>query len=488
MMAYMAIYYSDWSSHDFDDVPAGARLCELTAVDLARLVRKRMVSPVDVVRAHLDRIAALDPVLGAFQVVRAEAALAEARALTLRSDLSRLPLAGVPVAIKDNVAVAGEPTRMGSAATSGEPAGSDDELVARLRAAGCVVIGKTTLPELAIWPFTESAAFGPTRNPWDPARTPGGSTGGGAAAVAAGMAALAIGSDGGGSIRIPAACCGLLGVKPGPGLVPLAGGAAEHWLGLTAFGPIARTVADAALALDVLAGRPIRRDPPAQPRPLRIAFSARHPLPGVSASRPVLAALDDLAGVLRNAGHALTEDAPRYPVTLGLRFDARWLAGIARDADGLDAAALEPRTRRLARTGRRIAGRVRPASADAFATRAARWFASYDVLITPTLTRAPVPVGAWDGAGWIATMLGSARWICTPQWNLAGLPALSVPFGQDDDGLPIGMQLIGPAGSERLLLELAAQIESLRPWPRLAPLPGSGSPADPPADPPAEAG
>ncbi|MHB1596267.1 MAG: amidase [Streptosporangiaceae bacterium] len=475
--------YSDWSTQDFDDVPSGAGLCGLPALDLARLVRKRLVSPAEVVQAHLDRIAALDPVLGAFQVVRAEAALAEARALTLRSDLSRLPLAGVPVAINDNVDVAGEPTRMGSAATSGEPAPADDELVARLRAAGCVVIGKTSLPELAIWPFTESIAFGAARNPWDSSRTPGGSTGGGAAAVAAGMATLALGSDGFGSIRVPAACCGLLGIKPGPGVVPLAGGAEEHWLGLTSFGPIARTVADAALALDVLAGRTGHRNPPGLPRPLRIAFSARHPLIGIRARRPIQAALKELASLLRNAGHSLTEDSPPYPMTLGLRFNARRLAGIARDADGLDLEALEPRTQRLVIIGRKLGHRTRPAAADKFAARAARWFADYDVLITPTLNRGPVPVGTWDYTGWITTMVGSARWICTPQWNLAGLPALSVPFGQDGDGLPIGMQLIGPAGSERVLLELATQIESLRPWPPLAPLPGS-----PPADPPAEAG
>ena len=437
---------------------------------MARQVRKRLVSPVELVQAHLDRIAALDGSVGAFQVVRAGAAIAEARRLAARSDLARLPLAGVPVAIKDNTDVAGEATRMGSAATPAEPARADDELVARLRAAGCVVIGKTKMPELAIWPFTEPAVFGPARNPWNLGRTPGGSTGGGAAAVAAGMAAIALGSDGGGSIRIPASCCGLLGFKPGPGLVPLAGGAAVHWLGLTAFGPIARSVADAAIALDVMAGTRTYRDPKPQSEPLRIAFSDRHPLIGVRTAGRIRTALDDLAGVLRNAGHALVEDSPRYTATLGLRFNARWLAGIAQDAEGLDASALEPRTRQLVRLGRLLAGRTSPAAADRFAARAARWFADYDVLITPTLTSGPVPVGNWDGHGWITTMLGSARWINTPQWNLAGLPAMTIPFGRDDDGLPIGLQLIGPAGSERLLLQLAAQVESLRPWSSLAPL------------------
>ena len=201
--------------------PVPGDLCALPAREMASLVRDRLISPVELIGAHLERIAASDPAIRAFQVVRADKALAEAAALAERTDLADLPLAGVPVAVKDNVDVAGEPTRMGSAATSQAAAEADDELVSRLRAAGCVVIGKTQLPELAIWPFTEPAVAAATRNPWNRSRTPGGSTGGGAAAVAAGMAALALGSDGGGSIRIPAACCGLFGLKPSPGLVPL---------------------------------------------------------------------------------------------------------------------------------------------------------------------------------------------------------------------------------------------------------------------------
>ncbi len=449
--------------------PVPGDLCALTAREMASLVRERLVSPVELVSAHLERIAASDPAIGAFQVVRADQALAEAAALAARADLAALPLAGVPVAIKDNVDVAGEPTRMGSAATSPSPADADDELVARLRASGCVVIGKTQLPELAIWPFTEPATAAATRNPWNRSRTPGGSTGGGAAAVAAGLAAIALGSDGGGSIRIPAACCGLFGLKPAPGLVPLAGGVAEHWLGLSAFGPLARTVADAALMLDVLAGTTSYRDPPLPQRPLRIAFSARHPLPGAKAGPAVSAALDEAAGLLRDAGHDLVSQSPPYPATLGLRFNSRWLAGIAQDASGLDRGALEPRTRKMAALGARLSSRTRPASADRFASQAADWFTGFDVLMTPTLTRTAQPVGTWDGKGWIATMLSVANWIYTPPWNLAGLPAASVPFGQDEDGLPIGLQLVGPARSEATLLSLASQIEQLHPWPRLAP-------------------
>jgi amidase len=434
---------------------------------MAELVRERQVGPVELVQAHLDRVAEREPGIRAFQVVRHEQALAEAAALAERPDLAELPLAGVPVAIKDNVAVAGEPTRLGSAATSDIPAAADDELVRRLRAAGCVVIGKTQLPELAIWPFTEPAAFAATRNPWNSGRTPGGSTGGGAAAVAAGMAALALGSDGGGSIRIPAACCGLFGIKPTPGAVPVAGGKPEHWLGLTAFGPIARTVADAAAMLDALAGTADHRDPRTPDRPLRIAFSASHPL-RAKASPQAKAALAEAAGVLRDAGHSLTEASPAYPATLGLRFNALWLAGIADDAADLEFGSLEPRTRKMARLGNRLAGRVRPTSASRFARRAATWFGGYDVLMTPTLTRGAVPVGSWEGKGWAATMLGVGNWVYTPAWNVAGLPAASVPFGQDDDGMPLAVQLVGPAGSEGTLLSVAAQLEQSHPWPRLA--------------------
>lgn len=451
--------------------PGHGDLCALPAVEMARLVRSRQVSPVELTQAHLDRIAEREPAIRAFQVVSRDQALREAAGLIDRPDLADLPLAGVPVAIKDNVAVAGEPTRMGSAATSAEPASADDELVTRLRAAGCVVIGKTHMPELAIWPFTEPVAFESTRNPWDLTRTPGGSTGGGAAAVAAGMAAIALGSDGGGSIRIPAACCGLFGIKPSPGLVPVAGGQHVHWHGLTAFGPLARTVADAALMLDVLAGTTGYRDPSPPRRALRIAFSARHPLIGAKTSPVVLAALQNAADLLRDSGHELLSRSPAYPPTLGLRFNHRWLAGIAQDAAGLDHGALERRTERMARLGGRLAKRVRPASADPFAHKAARWFADYDVLMTPTLTRGPYPIGSWDGVGWFKTMLGVGNWVNTPQWNVAGLPAASVPFGTDEDGLPIGLQLICQAGTDQILLDLASQIEQLHPWPQVAPAP-----------------
>jgi amidase len=452
--------------------PAGTAgltgLAAMPALEIARAVREGKVSPVQVVQAHLAQIDRLEPQIRAFQVVLAGQALAEARALAAHPGLSGMPLAGVPVAVKDNVDVAGVPTRHGSAATTAEAARADDELVRRLRAAGCVVIGKTQMPELAIWPFTEPQAYPVTRNPWDTERTPGGSTGGGAAALASGMAALALGSDGGGSIRVPAACCGVVGLKPGPGVVPLAGGMDSHWYGLTAFGPLARTVGDTAAALAALTGITGDATPALPDRPLRIAYSATAAALGARLAPPARAAVEDTAAALRQAGHQLVRARPPIPANLGLRFMSRWLAGIAQDAAGLPAGALEQRTATMARRGQRTARTVKPASADPFAARAARWISGFDALITPTLTRPAVPIGTWAGKGWFPTALSLGNWLCTTPWNLAGLPAISVPAPAS--GLPTGIQIAAPAGSENMILSIAAELEHLRPWPQLAPL------------------
>ena len=456
---------------DYATAPAG--LLTWPALEIARAVRERRLAPEAVIRAHLARIDEADPQVHAFQAVRRDGALADAAALAERPDLADLPLAGVPVAIKDNVDVAGLPTRQGSAATPAGPAAHDDELVRRLRAAGAIPVGKTQQPELATWPFTEPEAYPATRNPWDLSRTPGGSTGGGAAAVAAGMAALALGSDGGGSLRVPAACCGLVGVKPAPGQVPVAGGASEHWYGLTSFGPIARSAADAAVALAVLAGDS-DLDPVPPPGPLRIAVSGHHPTPGARVAPAVRGALAGATGLLRDAGHTMVPAKPPYPASLGLRFSRRWLAGIAQDAEGLPAGKLEARTRAMAGLGQRLARRVTPASADPFAARAAAWLGGYDALITPVLARPAVPIGTWAGQHWARATLGVGNWLYTTPWNLAGLPAASVPFGTDQ-GLPLAVQIIAPPGGERTVLALAAQIEQLRPWPLIAgrPLPAA---------------
>jgi amidase len=282
------------------------------------------------------------------------------------------------------------------------------------------------------------------------------------------MAALAVGSDGGGSIRVPAACCGIVGVKPAPGRVPLPGGNSEHWYGLTAFGPLARNVTDAALLLDVLADSHSYRDPVAATSGLRIAISTRHPVLGVRPSREIRDALSSTATALVAAGHTVAQADPRYPM-LPTQFTSRWLAGIAQDSAHVDMGGVEPRTAAMVRRGRRAQRKVRPASESRFAKYIQGWLSGCDVLITPVLSSPPVPIGTWAGGGWLSTMLGVGRWIYTSMWNVAGVAAVAIPAGITGDGLPLGVQLIGPAGSESLLLSVAAQLEQANPWP-LAPV------------------
>ncbi|OLT14619.1 hypothetical protein BJF78_18000 [Pseudonocardia sp. CNS-139] len=388
--------------------------------------------------------------------------LAEAGAVDSRPDRFALPLAGVPVAIKDNVDVGGYPTRHGSAATSTAPARRDDDLVRRLRTAGAVVVGKTRMPELAIWPFTHSA-LGTTRNPLDEALDPGGSSGGSAAAVAAGMAALALGTDGGGSIRIPAAYCGLVGLKPGPGVVPLPGGADEHWFGLSAAGPIARTAEDAALMLGVLAGTAVDVDGPG---PVRVALSLRTPSPITRMRAEQQAAAVGAAARLR-AGPGGAEVAladPPYPRGLARRWTRRWLAGVAQDAEtlGLHPADVEPRTAAVIRKGRRVL-RLGPPGATAPAAWRDRMLAwmdagGFDVVLGPAVAGPAAPAGGTPGRGYLSAYLtAAARVPCTQAWNLAGLPAAVAPVLVG--GRPVGVQLVGRPGAEAALLAAAARLE-----------------------------
>lgn len=431
----------------------------ISALEIAHRVQSGQTSAAQVVREHLDRIATLDGELGAFQVVRAERALAEAAALDTRTDRASLPLAGVPVAIKDNFDVAGEPTRFGSAATSAEPVERDDELVRRLREAGCIVIGKTRMPELAIWGFT-SSVYGPTRNPWNRELDPGGSTGGGAVAVATGMAALTLGTDGGGSLRIPAAYCGVVGFKPGPGVVPLPEGKGQHWFGLTSAGPMARSVADAAAMLAVLEAKPSHDL--AAPEALRVAMSLRSPSPIGRPDEPYRAALVRAGRRLEELGHQVTTANPPHSPMLTSRWTRYWHAGVADAAQDLPATGLEPRTRVVVAKGRRVLrlGGPRPSVAAASRRRMSAWLEAYDVLITPTVAKAPPAAGSLDGRGYVATLLSQAAAVpYTQAWNLAGLPAVAIPTGLRSDGLPESVQLIGKPGAEALLLAVASQLE-----------------------------
>jgi amidase len=432
-----------------------------TATEIAAAVRGGTVTAAEVVSAHLALVAARDADVGAFVRVRAGAAAREAEAVDARPDVADLPLAGVPVSIKDLIEVRGEPMRVGSAATPRGPREKDHPLVARLRGAGAVVVGLTNLPELAIYPFTDSA-YGVTRNPWDVSRTAGGSSGGAAASVAAGMVPLAHGTDGLGSIRIPAAACGLFGIKPSPDLLPGSGG----WFGLSESGPLATTVADAALMLGVLAGRSYSLDSPGS---LRVAVSDRAPGPGIAVHQQCLDAVRESAGLLSKLGHAVTETDPPYPGWLTPLLLSYWLACPAADA-GPNVADMEARTRQHVKAGRQILRTRPPRPADRERLRAALvpFWDQHDVLIMPTLAQPCPPARRYGNLSWPRSVATALRFSpMTSVWNLAGYPAATVPVPAD--GLPGAVQLVTRPGREDLLLSLAAQLEMARPWPRHAP-------------------
>lgn len=446
---------------------------ELTAVEIADAVRRGTLTAREATTRALERIERSQPVTNAWQVVRREAAVAEADAVDARPDRDTLPLAGVPVAIKDTIPVAGEPMRDGTACSDAAPKETDHELVRRLRDAGAVVVGMTRVPELCIWGATDSAFGGVTRNPWDPDRTPGGSSGGSAAAVAAGDVPIAHGNDGMGSIRIPSACCGLVGLKPGPGVIP-SDDRTSHWHGMSEHGPLATTVADAALMFSVLAGRPEAASV-VEPGPLRIAVSTKAPAAGTPVAAPWKQAALRTAGLLREAGHDVSSRTPRYGAklltTTGL---ALWTTGAAEEAALLaDPRGLEKRNRRHVAIGSALAHRGHPKAAprESWRSRAEEFFADVDVLLTPALAQPPIRAKQWSAGGWLPTLLANARFApFAAPWNIAGWPAMVVPAGLDEAGRPVAVQLVGRRGSEATLLALAAQLEQLQPWQRTAPL------------------
>ena len=448
----------------------------------AELIRAGEVSSRELTELYLERIEGPGRQLNAFRTVWGERALAEADAADARrANGDEAPLLGVPLAIKDEMSrVAGDVTTLGTAGFD-QPADADSVMVARLREAGAVLVGKTNLPELAICGFTESKTYGVTRNPWDPGRTPGGSSGGSAAAVAAGLVAIASASDGAGSIRIPAANCGLFGLKPQPGRVPAAPDIG-HWRGLSALGCVSRTVGDTALFLDVTgaAGGDPGAPPPPQrpfaeaavtsPAKLRIAISDR-PMRAIAPAivgDQAKAALVDTERLLAGLGHAVHREDPRFG-SAGNNLSSRYLKGISDDVhDVPHPERLERRTRGFGRLGSLVPERMARAAqraAVADAERINAIFERCDVLITPTVGTQPVEVGRWAGKGALRTVLGMSRVYCfTPVWNHTGQPAASVPAGFDADGLPLSVQLIGRPADEATLISLAAQIEAERPW------------------------
>ncbi|HET6731645.1 amidase [Mycobacterium sp.] len=439
------------------------------------------VTSAQLVRRSLDAIEASQPTLNAFREVLTERALADAaQADRKRAAGVQLPLLGIPIAVKDDVDVAGVPTRFGAEGNI-RPAAADSEVVRRLRAAGAVIVGKTNTCELGQWPFTSGPAFGHTRNPWSREHTPGGSSGGSAAAVAAGLVAAAIGSDGAGSVRIPAAWTHLVGIKPQRGRIstwPLP----EAFNGITVNGVLARTVTDAALVLDAASGNAagdLHKPPPVRvsdfvgqaPGPLKIAMSTRFPFTIFRARLhpEIRAALETVAGQLEELGHRVRRHDPDYTVGMSWNFLSRSTSGLLDWADSLGYdVTLDKRTKSNMRLGRVLSEHVlRKARArEAAAQRRIGWtFNIVDVVLAPTTAQPPPVVHDFDHRGGLSTDRTMIK-ACpvTWPWNLLGWPSINVPAGFTSDGLPIGVQLMGPANSEPLLISLAAELEAINGW------------------------
>ncbi|MGZ4352402.1 MAG: amidase [Gaiellaceae bacterium] len=431
------------------------------------------MSSAELVELYLRRIDELDPQLDSFVTTCHEQALAEARAP------GPGPFSGVPIPVKDLNATAGIRTTLSSRAFADWVPDFDAAVVKRLRAAGFVVIGKTNTPELGLIPLTNSELNGVCRNPWDLSRTPGGSSGGAAAAVAAGLAPVAHGSDGGGSIRIPASCCGLFGLKPSRGRVSPA--PYGDLYGLSSSGPLARTVADAAALLDAIAGNepgdPYRCAPPARPfleeagaapGRLRVAWTIEPPV-GAPVDPVCAAAARDAAELLESLGHDVEEATPPWQWDeITAAFTRIWQT--IPTLYGAEARAqMEPLARALADAADTVSAPAYLANlveVQAFARRVVSFWDDYDLVLTPTLAMPPVPVDWLDDEPdpWVRFAMGGLFTPFTPVVNVTGQPAASVPLSWGDDGLPVGVHLIGRPADEATLIRVSAQLEAARPW------------------------
>ncbi|MFE3290465.1 amidase [Rhodococcus sp. NPDC059234] len=453
--------------------------------ECARAIATGSTTSVAMVTRSLDAIEASQSTLNAFKVVRRRAALAEAAEADRRIAAGeRLPLLGVPIAVKDDVDVTGEGTAFGC---PGEfPAKTaDSEMVRRLRAAGAVIVGKTHSPELGQWPLT-GGEFGHTRNPWAADRTPGGSSGGSAAAVAAGLVPAALGSDGAGSVRIPASWTNLVGIKPQRGRISTWPDA-EAFYGITVNGPLARTVSDAALLMDLVAGNhegDLHQPPPVtvrdavdrEPGRLRIALSLKIPFTATPRTLhpEIREAIGATAHTLRKLGHEVVVADPAYGILFGLNFLPRSMAGIEQWRGRVpDPSLLDPRTLANARTGRLLGGlplRAARAAEPRMRRRIGAIFDDFDVILAPTTATPPPPVDAIDGIGHMETdkVVTAACPYAWP-WNILGWPSVNVPAGFTSDGLPRGVQLMGHDNTEPLLVSLAAQLERELRWDRECP-------------------
>ena len=466
---------------------ASADLVQRPVGELAGLVRSGELSARELVQSSLDRIEALEPQINAFVDVFADEALAAADAVGPGDER---PLAGIPVAIKNNTPVAGKRLTFAADLFGDFIAPYDHNVVTRLRNAGAIVIGTTKLPEFGIQPTTETRRFGPTRNPWDLERTPGGSSGGSAAAVAAGMVPLAHANDGGGSTRIPAACCGLVGLKAQRGRVSMAPAAGEQFLAID--GVVTRTVADTALVLDVLAGyelgdaswappppEPFADAATREPSGLRIGMALTPPLPDAELDPDCERVTREAAALLSELGHSVEEvEPPMQSEEVSRLFTAVFgpmvcstialgamVAG--REPGEDDFEALSGWLYELCKGIDSVTAYAAMLQLQAVARGIVQWGSAYDVVLTPTLAQPPLPLGTLDpdAPDPAATFRRSGHFTpYTPVTNITGSPAISLPLGAREDGLPIGVHLIGAPAGEGDLLALATQVETARPW------------------------
>jgi amidase len=457
------------------------------ASDLADMVRTGEVSSRELVEISLARIEELNPQLNAFVEIDAERALATAG--EVRSGDER-PFAGVPIAIKNNRPVEGLRYTNGCSLMEDFVAPYDHSVVRRCKQAGFVIVGTTTLPEYGILPVSEARLFGPTRNPWDLQRTPGGSSGGAAAAVASGMVPVAHGNDGGGSIRIPAACCGLVGLKPARGRISAAPELGDSSLGID--GVLTRTVADTASILDVLAGYELGdatwAPPPAEPfavaagqRPgkLRIAVTTYAPLADAVVDPICAGAVREAAELLGGLGHEVEEVEPPWRAEglselFGAVFSIHVALSIAysgivagREPTAEDMEPMSWAIYSMVKHLNAVEGMGAAVQLQAFTRQLVAFLEPYDVLLTPSLAERPLPLGTLDTAATdpMSTFTRSGLFTpFTPVFNASGQPGVSVPLFQGEDGLPLGVQLVGRPAGEATLLALAAQLEEARPW------------------------
>lgn len=470
-----------------DPAPAGAAAPApsdptlLPATALAGLYARGALSPVEALDAVLARIARLNPRLNAIVALDEAGARAAARASEARwrDGLPLSPLDGVPLTVKDNIAVAGLPCVWGSPLFRGFVPERDELPVARARAAGMVVLGKTNVPEFTLQGYTDNPVFGPTRNPWDPRLTPGGSSGGAVAAVASGMGPLALGTDGGGSIRRPAAHAGLIGLKPSIGRVPRCDGLPAILLDFEQIGPIARTAADLAALLALLAA-PDPRDPasaamppfavPARPPRLRILHVPRfgaHPVDPEVAERVATAARR-----LAALGHRVEEGPAPFDIdALNPAFGAVGQAGLAwmlAGRFGPEAAPEAPMLREMAAAGRALTGPQLFAALDAvgrFRRRMAGFFGAWDAILTPATAAQPWPAEQVAPPGIDGQAVGPrGHAVFTNFANMAGLPGLALPCEPDSTGLPVGFQLVAASGADGMLCAVAREWEQAQPW------------------------